>query len=192
MLLFNMIVGDNMIFLYILLVAIVIIGLISVFYLVTVSILKKPLFRIEEAEKLINEVLQKKLDLIIKANRILKNSTDLDINMFDEIEELKINKAPNVKIDRKLSTSFRTIIQIKNDYSSLEENREMNEVLKEIKSVDEKLEAAKNFYNQYAKQLVEIKTNFFRKLISKIIKIKDFQLYNIKKTNDEIVNIDSL
>lgn len=192
MLQFTIVVGDMMILIYILLITIPFLGMIGIFYLTSSSVLKKPLFRIKEAEKIINEVLEKKLDLIIRANGILQNNTDLNVDMFGEIEQLKRNKVSNIKLDRKLSSAFKTIAQIKSDYSTLEENRGMNEVLKEIKVCDEKLEATKKFYNQYSKKLEELKNNCFRKLVSKIMKIKDYQLYNTKKTNDEIVNIDNL
>ena len=78
---------------YFILIGIVIIGIISIFYLSNSSLIKNKLFRIKEAENLIAETLEKKLNLLTKANEIVKKKTDLKIEMFDEIEKLKDRKS---------------------------------------------------------------------------------------------------
>lgn len=191
MLQFILIVGGQMLLLYILLILIIFAGIIGVIYLSSVSLLKNNLYRINEAEYLIEEILKDKLELITRANNILQKKTDLNIDMFGEVDKLKLN-TNYIQVDRKLSSFYNTIIQIKSDYKSLEDNRSINEIIKEIKNDDEKLEAAKTFYNQYTRKLNELKSNIFYKLIFKIIKIKNYQLYNTKKTNEEIIDIDNL
>lgn len=177
---------------YIILIGIIIIGIISIFYLSNSSLIKNKLFRIKEAENLIAETLEKKLKFLSKANKIIKEKTDLKIDMFDEIEKLKINNSSYVQVDRKLTSFHNTILQIKTDYSSLDDNRSLKNILKDIKSENEKLEAAKKFYNKYVLILRELRKNLFRKLVFKSMKLNDYQLYSIKITNREVTGIDYL
>ena len=177
---------------YFILIGIVIIGIISIFYLSNSSLIKNKLFRIKEAENLIAETLEKKLNLLTKANEIVKKKTDLKIEMFDEIEKLKISNSTYVQVDRKLTSFHNTILQIKNDYSTLDENRSLKIILKDIKSDNEKLEAAKKFYNKYVLVLRDLRKNVFRKIVFMSMKLKDYQLYSIKVTNKEVTDIDYL
>lgn len=158
-------------------ITVILISLIIIYFLSASEKIKTILYRIVEAEKQIEEVLQKKLDLIIRANGIIKNNIDLNIDMFGEIENIKLNKVNNIKLDRKLETYYKTILQIYNDYPQLQENRGLKDIIKEIKAHDEKIEAGKKFYNEHTTNLRKLNINIFRKIVFKLMRVKNYRLY---------------
>ena len=52
-------------------------------------------------------------------------------------------------MDRKITEGENIIYKVKNDYKSLDENEEFTEIINKLKDCNEKLEAAKSFYNKY-------------------------------------------
>ena len=76
--------------------------------------------------------------------------------------------------------------QLKADYAVLEDSKEFRKLLSEMKKVEEKLQAAKSFYNKYTSELNDLIRLFPSNVVAKMhgISIKPF--FDGKNMQDEI------
>ena len=88
-------------------------------------------------------------------------------------------------MDRKITEGENIIYKVKNDYKSLDENEEFAEIINKLKDCNEKLEAAKSFYNKYTTEInLKIK-KFPTNIIAKIHKIKVRNYFDGKNMFDD-------
>lgn len=151
---------------------IAIVGLLAILYIVLYNRIQVLNIRVNEAETIIDEELRKKYDLIMESETIIKKVTKKEITLFDEMRDLKNKDITNFDFDRKISEAFGVIKQVKSDYESLEKNDEFLNIINSIYDSNEKLEAAKSFYNKYTTKLNEIIKKFPSNIIALIHQIK--------------------
>lgn len=174
----------NLIFI-IILVTIMIIGFITINYIFNYNKLQEMNIKINEAENIIDNELRNKYDLIIRSSSIINKLLKKEVTYFKELEELKNKNISNFEMDRTITEGENLILKVKNDYASLKDNDEFNEILNSLKNSNEMLLAAKSFYNKYTTEINLIIKKFPTNVIAKIHKIKLKNYFDGKNMFDD-------
>lgn len=160
-------------------------GSLAILYIVLYNHIQVLNIRVNEAETIIDEELRKKYDLIMESESIIKKVTKKEINIFNELRDLKEKNISNFDFDRKVTESYTILKQIKSDYDSLDNNDDFSNILNSIHDSNEKLEAAKSFYNKYTSKMNEVIKKFPSNIIALIHKIKVKNYFDGKNMFDE-------
>ena len=171
--------------LLIILIIIAVLGYIIIEYIFKYNKLQEMNIKINEAESIIDNELRNKYDLIIRSSKTINKLLKKEVTYFKELEELKNNNISNFDMDRKITEGENLVFQVKNDYKSLNDNEEYNEIINSLKESDEILEAAKSFYNKYTTEINLIIKKFPTNLIAKIHKVKIRNYFDGKNMFDE-------
>lgn len=164
---------------------IAILGLLAILYIVLYNRIQVLNIRVNEAETIIDEELRKKYDLILESEAIIKKVTKKEITLFAELKEIKDKDISTFDFDRKTKEAFGVIKQVRLDYDSLEKNKNFLNIINSINDVDEKLEAAKSFYNKYTSKINEVIKKFPSNIIALIHQIKTKTYFDGKNMFDE-------
>lgn len=173
------------IILLVIFIAIIVIGYIIIQYIFKYNKLQSMNIKINESESIIDNELRNKYDLVMRSSTTINKLLKKEVTYFKELEQFKQDKISNFELDRKITEGENLIWQVKNDYRSLEDNEEYNEILNSLKDSDEILEAAKSFYNKYTTEINLIIKSFPTNLIAKIHKIKVRNYFDGKNMFDE-------
>ena len=174
----------NLIFI-IILIAIIIIGFITINYIFNYNKLQEMNIKINEAENIIDNELRNKYDLIMRSSSIINKLLKKEVTYFKELEELKNKNISNFEMDRTITEGENLILKVKNDYASLNDNDEYNDILNSLKNSDEILLAAKSFYNKYTTEINLIIKKFPTNIIAKIHRIKTRNYFDGKNMFDD-------
>ena len=170
----------------IILVIIIIIGMISLLYVITYNDLVSYKIRIEKAEGIIDEKLREKYDLIAKMNINIKKVVNKKDYLKDYIE-LKDKRTSNYEMDRKLTEAMNIILEVKNDYSELN-NKEFNDNFKKIEEINETLISCKTYYNKNTSELNKIIRKFPSNIVAKIHRYKIKPFFDGKNMQDAVID----
>lgn len=165
-----------------------IITLISIFgliYVVVYNNLQGNKIRINEAESIIDELLRKKYDLLNLIKDVVLEETGLPDKTFDEFKKIKEMNISSFDFERKLADFNALINKIKNDYDVLNDDTRFKNYYDEIYEINEKLEAAKSFYNKYTTILNKIVRKFPSNIIAFIHHIKPQPFFDGKDMFDD-------
>ena len=124
-------------------------GICGIVYIIVYNNLQAYTLKINEAEGLIDELLRKKYDDILMIKDIIIEETDVPEKSFDEVVKLKKQNLSSFDLERKLTEYNNLIIKINDDYDNLLGNIRFNNYFNELNEINQKLEAAKSFYNKY-------------------------------------------
>ena len=124
-------------------------GICGIVYIIVYNNLQAYTLKINEAEALIDELLRKKYDNILMMKDIIIEETDVPEKSFDEVVKLKKQNLSSFDLERKLNEYNNLIIKINGDYDNLLGNIRFNNYFNELNEINQKLEAAKSFYNKY-------------------------------------------
>ena len=130
-----------------------------------------------KAEKIINDNLKKKQDIIIDLNTNIKKLDNKKDYLKDYLE-LKNKKLNNIEKDLKLEEATKLINDLKRDYSKLSKDNDFNKKLQVLREIDEKLVSAKNIYNNSAILNNRLMRIFPYNIIGKISKYETVTFYN--------------
>lgn len=171
----------------ILLIIIILVCLGGIYYIGAFNKLNDLKTKIMEAESIIDENLRIKYDTLIRVSNQLKKSMKSDKNYFKEYEKLKDRNISNFDMDRKLNEGFTLILKMQGDLD-LENDEELNKELENIRRLDEKLTAAKNYYNKNTSLENAIVRKFPTNIIAKIHHFKIKLFFDGKDMEDEIID----
>lgn len=174
--------------LYSFLFIVIILGAIAITYVYQYNKLQHSKTKIEQAECLIDESLRVKYDLLVKADSLIQKELKKDKSFFTGLDKIKKEDISNFDLDRKLNEYINILNNVKLDYNKLEGNKDFKEILNNNKKNDEKLQAAKSFYNKYTSELNDAVRTFPSNIIAKLhgMNIKTF--FDGKNMEDEIVD----
>ncbi len=174
--------------LYSFLFIIIIIGAIGILYVYQYNQLQHSKTKIDHAECLIDEALREKYDLLLKADKVIQSELNVDKTFFKGLDKVKNENISNFDLDRKLTEFIRILDQIKLDYPDLTNNKGFKEIINENKKNDEKLQAAKSYYNKYTSELNDLIRKFPSNVVARMhgIEIKSF--FDGKNMEDEIID----
>lgn len=163
--------GDNMNeYMPIILTIVVITGALSLVYIIFSSNLKACKIKVFEAENVLHEVLKEKYDLLVSMQYIIAENIEIDSKVFEKLKQLEKQNLSIFNYDEKLSENVTLVQQIKDDYKEIKKNESIDEIMHNLLTVDEKLEATKSFYNKYATELNTLRKKFPTNIIAKLSK----------------------
>ena len=174
--------------LYALLIILVLICLLAIVYIFYYNRLQDIKLKIDESESIIDESLRNKYDTIVDIKSLINKTVKNNKINFKDIDMLKDINISNFDLDRRLNEYMNLIEQIKNDYKSVSNNKDLNEMLNEIERIDEKLTSAKTFYNKYITESNELVRKFPSNIVAKFHNIQIKNFFDNKDMNDEDIN----
>lgn len=177
-----------MFIIYTLLLLLIIFGCLAIGYIILYNKMQHYTTKVDQAESIIDETLRNRYDLIIKASTIINNNVKDKKNLFKDVEKLKDTNISNFDLDRKLTDSIMLIKQLKADYDNLANDKEFKSVISDIKSTDEKLQAAKSFYNKYTNLLNDQIRQFPSNIIAKMHDIQIKLFFDRKDMHDDVID----
>jgi len=165
----------------------VILCIISILLLVfysSYSKLKHYKEKMDKAESIIEENLDKKLKLIISINTDIKKVTGKKDYLKDYValDDLIIM---NIEKDLKLDEADKLINDLIMDYEELKNEKNFVKSINELKLIDEVLASAKNIFNKNAVISNQIIKSFPNNIVAKIAKFKIRSFYNNNKTDSD-------
>lgn len=180
--------GDNMSGITIFLILIIIIGICGIVYITAYNKLQFLKTKVEQAENIADESLRDKYDQIVKINIKIKKETKEKKDYLKELDEIKNKNITNFEMDRKLVECMNIINAIICDNEKLENNKDIQDILFQIRNIDEKLYAAKAYYNKNTTEINELIRKFPSVIVAKIHKIKNKPYFDGKNMEDEIID----
>ena len=176
-----------MLALSIILVIIIILASGGIYYVIYFNKLNDLKTKVMEAEAIIDENLRIKYETLIRISNNLKKHMKSDKNYFKEYEKLRDLNISNFDMDRKLNEGFTLILKMIDDLN-LNDNEELNKEIENIKRLDEKLTATKNYYNKNTSLENAIIRKFPTNFIARIHNFKLKLFFDGKDMEDEIID----
>ena len=175
-----------MLWLSIFLIIVIIVSLIGIYYAISFNTLNDLKTKIDEAESIIDEALRTKYDTLIRISNRIRSFMENNKNYFREYEKLKDTNITNFDMDRKLNEGYTLILKMVEDLKI--DDEELNQELDQIKRLDEKLTAAKNYYNKNTSEENAIVRKFPTNIIARIHGFKVKLFFDGKDMDDEIID----
>lgn len=175
-----------MYFFYILLILIILIGSLSMVYVTYFNKLQYLKTKIEHAEGIIDEILRKRYDMLLRADNIVKSNLKDGKEYFKEYIQLNEKKITNFDMDRKLKEAFNILNKFKDDYPELGKNKELKDILSSIKESDEKIAAITSYYNKNTSELNSYIRQFPSNIVAKFHHFKISAFFDGKDMTDDI------
>ncbi len=168
----------------IILIILAIIAILGLIFMISYNKFKKYKERMDKAENIIDNNLNKKLDLIIKINVEVKKATGKKDYLKDYISigNLIIT---NIEKDLKLDEAVKLINNLVLDFTKLNSNENFNKLMQDLRETDEVLISAKNMFNQnalYSNQLIK---TFPNNIVAKLTNFRIRSFYNNKADSEE-------
>lgn len=177
-----------MAFIYAILILLIISGIGTITYIIYYNALQDCKVKIDESESMIDEALRSKYDILLKLESLIKtNIKETKIN-FKDLNDLKKESISNFQLERKLVDTVLLINKIQDDFTELEEIKDYRELLNDIRVMDERINAAKKYYNKYTSKSNELVRKFPSNLIAKFHNITVRNFFDNKDMNDDIID----
>jgi hypothetical protein len=176
-----------MLALSIILIIIIILASGGIYYVVYFNKLNDLKTKIMEAESIIDENLRIKYETLIRISNSLKKHMKSDKNYFKEYEKLRDINISNFDMDRKLNEGFTLILKMIDDLN-LNSDEDLNKEIENIRRLDEKLTATKNYYNKNTSLENAIIRKFPTNFIARIHNFKLKLFFDGKDMEDEIID----
>ena len=170
-----------------LLIIIIIGAIVGIYYITVFNKLNDLKTKIDTAESIIDENLRVKYDTLIRISNSLKVKMKENKNYFKEYEKLNKMNITNFEMDRKLNEGLTTILKMQDD-AGLDSDEELNKEIEAIKRLDEKLTAAKNYYNKNTSIENDLIRKFPTNLIAHFHNFKVKLFFDGKDMEDEIID----
>lgn len=162
--------------------------IISLIYMLIYNKLNDLIIRINEVEASIDSNLRNKYDLINRSVSIIKGTTDIKNNTFEEIVKLRSRKISNFELERKLSNAYNELLNIKDINEELKQSEELIKISINLEEINEKLLVLIEYYNsnitKYNKMIMMFPTN----IVAKINKFNTKLFFDRKDMSDEDYN----
>lgn len=170
----------------IILILIIVLGIVAIFYVITYNNIMSYKLRIDKAEGIIDESLRKKYDTIAKLNVMIK-AVVTKKDYLKEYIDLKEKRISNYDLDRKLTEAENIILEVKNDFSELN-NKEFLKELRAINRINEDLISSKNYFNRNTAELNKLIRKFPTNIIANIHHFKIKPFFDGKNMQDAVVD----
>lgn len=174
-------------FLYSILFIFILVGAVVVLWIYEYNQLQHSKTKISQAECLIDEALRDRYDILVSADTLLKDLLDSK-TLFKDLTKIKEENISNFDLDRKLNEYVAILNQVKNDNKEVAENKAFKEIISNNKKTDEKLQAAKSYYNKYTSELNDLVRTFPSNLVARMHRIDIKPFFDGKNMEDDIVN----
>ena len=178
-----------MIFVYIIFTILVITIIIASFYLIAHNNFENYKIRINEAEENINNILNKRFDLLNKSNEIIKKELCTEDEVLKTISNIRSSKLDNYELDEKLYSSIEEFYNYSEEYIELKNNDEYTKIEIELIESEAEISALKEYYNDIVKKYNELVIKIPFNLVAKIKKYNEKKLFIIEDHTELINNL---
>ena len=164
---------------------IIVISILAIIYINNYNDLQYLKTKIEQAESVIDESLRNKYDLIGKSNTIIKKELKSKKEYLKGIKSIKDEKLSNFDLDRRLVEYQNIIGELINDYEKLQNNKDLSDIMYELKTLDEKLISGKEYYNKNTTESNHLIRKFPSNIIAKILNYNVRPYFDGKDMQDD-------
>ena len=165
-----------------------VIAIFAIIYVYIYNRLQDYKLKIDEAESILDENLRNKYDKVYALQTVVLKMSKVSEKEFQDLDNIKTEEISNFDLDRKVIEVYSKLETIINDYEKIQNNKEVIDLLNEIKKLNEKIDSAKLFYNKYINESNSMVRKFPSNLIAKIHKIKIKNFFDNKDLNDNEIN----
>ena len=174
--------------LYAILFIVIILGAIATLYVYQYNKLQHSKTKIDQAEYLIDESLRNKYDLLLEIDKLSMSILNSEASYFKGLDKVKNENISNFDLDRKFKDYISIFNQLKLDYSKLAEDKEIKRLTNENKKLDEKLLAAKSYYNKYTSELNDLIRKFPSNIVARMHGMSIKAFFDGKNMQDDIID----
>ena len=167
---------------------IVLFCIISLIYMLIYNKLNDLIIRINEVESNIDSNLRNKYDLINRSVSIIKGTTDIKNNIFDEIVKLRSRKISNFELERKLSDAYNEFLNIKETNEEFKNSEELIKININLEEINDKLIVLIEYYNGNITKYNKLITMFPTNIVAKINKFNTKLFFDRKDMSDDDYN----
>ena len=143
---------------------------------------------INEAELNIDDCLRKKFDIMNRLVNVINGNVDDGNKKFDDFTKLKGKKLANYEMDRKLVECAIVFYDVADKHKELKKVANYTKLIKELEKNEEKLIAAKDYYNACITKHNRLVRLFPSNLIAIFQKYSEKTFFDGKNMYDEIYN----
>lgn len=162
--------------------------LIALFYILIFNKLQYGKTKIEHVEGLIDDDLREKYDIVVRADNAIKSLLNTKKDYLKDYTNLKDAKISNFDLERKLKEAENLILNLYNDNTELTENDNMFQIMRDFKTVNEKLTAGISYYNRQMNVLNAYIRKFPNNIIAHIHHITSKPFFDRKDMTDTDIN----
>lgn len=173
-------------FLFIFGVIIIVVCLVSIFFLSKGEIITILMYKTGICENDIDERLKNKEDLITRCINIIIRQLKLDIKIFDEVKNIKSSKLNNYERDKLLSDAHKEICKIYIDNPSLKDIKSFDGIIKDLEKLEIEMISLRTLYNKCACEFNNYHDKFPYALICKVKSFNIKSLYEGREIKGEI------
>ncbi len=174
--------------LFIILLIIIIVGLISIYYVSIYNRYQDYIIRINEVESYIDSAIRDKFDYLSKSINIIKGNTNIEEEIFPEIVKLRSRKLSSFELNRKLIDSMNEFDKIKEEHKDLQKSESFIEIDKNLKEIEENLDSYEEYYNSIITEYNKLIRSFPSNIIGIINRYKEKTFFDGKNMNDDDIN----
>ncbi len=174
--------------LYAILFLVIVFGSVAILYVYQYNKLQHTKTKIDQAEYLIDESLRNKYDLLTEIDKVSKSELKSDVSYFKGLDRIKDENISNYDLDRKFKDYISIFAQLRNDFSDFAESKDVKRLVNENKKIDEKLQAAKSYYNKYTAELNDLIRKFPSNIVARLHKLDIKPFFDGKNLEDDIVD----
>ncbi len=169
----------------IILIIVLIIGILFIFYRIYQDKMTFLLTKLNIIEEKINSTLIKRKELIKDSEKIIKNVTKTNKDVYQEFDSLNEDSKDIIKLDRKLLVYINEFYLIKDKYKELNKNEEFQNISFSINETEDLLNAYKDYYNKNATLYNKLIKQFPIIIFSKIKGKKEKLFFDKKNLVDD-------
>lgn len=168
---------------------IIIVAILIIISIIHIAIYNKIQYykiRINESEANLDEDLRKRYDIILRAFNVIKTNIsgfDDEVKSFEGLDKKNMS---NFEMDRRLQKTTILIKDIIDDNSLLDDNRSFKEIMNDLRKNEERIEAAKGFYNKNTTKLNAYIKKFPSNIVARLHNIKVANYFDGKNMEDDI------
>ena len=144
--------------------------------------------KLNNVEEKINSTLLERKELIKDSEKIIKEVTKTDKEVFNGLNNLDSKNPGMMELDRKLLVYINEFYLIKNKYEKLENNNDFKKIVFKINETEDVLNAYKDYYNDYASKYNKLIRRFPIIIISLIKRRKEKDFFDKKSLSDNDYN----
>ena len=170
----------------IILLIVLIVSILAIFYVNSYNKLMYQKTKTNRALEVINNTLDKKLELIKEANTLIKKVTKSKKEYLKDFINPDEHKLSNYDLDRNLDSAFKIIKDLEGDNESLQKSKKFKELLKEFKDNEEKLCSAKSYFNKNTAITNGLIKKFPDMIVARIHGIRIKAYFDSKELIDEV------
>lgn len=157
---------------------IIIVGILSILFVVCYNHFQDYIIRINEAEVNIDATLRKRFDLVNKAASIIEAITKDELKIQELVNDLRSKKLTNFELDRNLYSAINEFHVVKEKYPELQTNEEFIKIELNIIESESEIVGLRKYYNDIITDYNKMVKSFPSNIIAALNKYKTKEYFD--------------